>query len=170
MKNTPSSSPENNIIENFFKILISKDFIHKNYFEIYYKSFLDKNGDFSEEKYISKLDEIYKFISENNWTSIRPNNATTIKEETIKNIIMEHWDSYKWYEKFSEELVEHFEENIDMDSDIWLNDEKIKFVKKWIENYLVKFYNESFINEKVSMTLEEFVQKIINILKQKKTN
>jgi hypothetical protein len=38
---TPNKNIENDFAENFFKILIIKELIHKKYFENYYITFLD---------------------------------------------------------------------------------------------------------------------------------
>jgi len=43
ISNTPKNDIENNIVEDFFKILISKELFHRDYFEVYYKTFLDND-------------------------------------------------------------------------------------------------------------------------------
>jgi hypothetical protein len=85
----PKESIDEQIKENFFKIWITKELIHKNIFENYYKTFLNKNGVFDIEKYKKDLNSIYKLISQNNVTSIRPNNSNKLKAESIEVILKE---------------------------------------------------------------------------------
>jgi hypothetical protein len=80
---------ENQITENFFKIWITKELIHRSFFEKYYVTFLDENNNFCVEKFESTLNYIYDFISYNDVTSIRPNNSNILDSKTIKNIIIE---------------------------------------------------------------------------------
>lgn len=164
--NLSDKNTNNEIAKNFFIILIIKELIHKKYFEKYYITFLDIEGFFDIEKFELKLNEIYNLISNNDATCLRPNNSEIIGDETIKNIIMEYWDSYKWYNRFSEDLLTHIEwKTIQMDFKTWLKKKKINEIKKLITEFLVYYYKEAFFHKDVQITLEEIVKKIIDILK-----
>jgi len=81
------NSQENNIIENFFKIWITKEIIHKSYFEYYYKTFLNDDGFFDTNKYKETLESIFNLISNNDATTVRPNNSEILDISSIENII-----------------------------------------------------------------------------------
>jgi len=167
--NINTANTENEMIDNFFKILIAKDFLNRDYFTYFLKSFLNDDSAFDEDLFETKIEEIYEFISNNDATCIRPNNCYELDEETIENIITQNRMWYEWYPDFSEDILTHIEWwLIKMDTDMDISDEDIDKVKKWIYDYLNNFYEQEFYHENIQISVEEVAEKIIEILKHKK--
>ncbi|MBT3729691.1 hypothetical protein HOF65_03280 [bacterium] len=86
---------KNSLIQNFFNIWVTKELINRNYFEYYYKTFLDKENQFDNTLVTEKLDYIYNLISKNDATTIRPNNLNKLSNENIANILNQNINNYK---------------------------------------------------------------------------
>ncbi len=160
---------EEKIVENFFKIWITKEILHEDFFENYYITFLDKEDNFDYQIFEKIIENIYKFITLNDATSIRPNNSNLLDENTIKNIIIELWENYDVNYKFFKDLMYYIEAwIIEMNKDYNLSYDKILTVKNWIKKYLFSFYNNWVYSIKTNETIDDIVEKTIKILKKEK--
>lgn len=154
-------------IEDFFKIWITKEIIHKSFFENYYKTFMDNNNnsDFSEEKYIETLNSIYDLILNYDATSIRPNNIHLLNDNTKKEILL------SWSEKFADEIFTYFElSTIDCELDMenTLTDLDFKRVKDWLFRFLELKYNTLWYYPEIIELIKDILAETNNILKIKK--
>ena len=153
------------VIKQFFKMLITKEFIHKSYFEKYYGEFLSSNKNkFSKTKYNKVVDTIYWVISEYDATTIRPNNIDLL-DETIQNIITHSSEYRNIPDNFARELLALIEwDTIELDEDNELSQKSIDIVKDGLNKAL----NEIYFDTKKSEITAQVIQEVIQILKTKK--
>ncbi len=158
---------ESKIIENFFKVWITKELIHKSYFNIYFKTFLNSDNNFDMDKYQIFLNEIYNLISTYETTFIRPNNLDLLDEKTISSIIKNNWEDYVIPDRFSQDIITLIEwKNIKTDSDYELSNNLIDITKNWLKEFLNILYNNWTYSLETEETIDEIVEKTIKIIKQ----
>ncbi len=171
-------------IEGFFRIWVTKSFINK---EIWWvsllKNFLDEESSFDEKNYEIILNHIMISVIFNDSIFIRPDNLENLSNEEIKNILLSEpwtnnsnikfwsdiWDYFWW-------ILGDFDMNITkVKKDFTITDKQEKIVTKWLEKFLwkefLKYTNkilEIKTKKNIWETIEQVVQKTIEILKQKK--
>lgn len=167
MRNIDNNDLANKVKSNFFKIWITKEILHSENFERFYINFLDNYWKFNYESYKIFLDEIFWLISNNDLTSIRPNNSNLLDERSIENIISGFWDNYYINYKFLNDLIWIIESwFVDLYTDTNIHILKIKEVKTWLKNVIKQLYNNWIYSLEVSETIDEIIEKTIKVLKE----
>ena len=155
---------KNSLIQNFFNIWVTKELINRNYFEYYYKTFLDKENQFDNTLVTEKLDYIYNLISKNDATTIRPNNLNKLSNENIANILNQNINNYKISDIFWSDLLTYMEWNtIKMEYDYNITKENIEIIKNGLLKYLDFLFNDwkKLLNES-----EDLINKTIKEIKK----
>lgn len=169
---------DNKVVEWFFNIWILKEFIHDDKFEKYYGTFLDENGDFSENKIKWKLEEIFNLISNYDVTTDNPNRFWPLNDKEkynkIEYILNKDLDEYESWWEFSDELniqIKEWEIEMLVEDEIGIlnmknREDNINIIKNWLIWYLEKLYEKLPYNISTKKAIDEMVKKIIEIIKK----
>lgn len=160
--------------EIFVKMLITKEFLHKNFLKIYLKNFISKSWNkvtFNENDFSNKVNDVFNFISENNVTAIRPNNLEVLSDEMIKDILTQNWDEYKIDDAFSKDLITLFEwKDIDLEINYNENTKLTETENRTIESAIIAIIKENYISllklNHLNSFSDNIIQEIIEIIKK----
>ena len=158
-----------NETKDFFNIWILKEIINSVLLKNYYKTFLDENGIFSDEKVSLILEKIFNLISSYDVTTYRPNNINTLEDEIINYILSKNiWEYNSWLWLGDDIFIQvHWENNLWFIYDTSLlndTDKKIENVRDWLIKYLNKLEIHWYL---VNDLTEEIAKEVIKILKNK---